>query len=119
MRVIEYENNIQIHLVMAQRKGQTGNRNGRPAGSPNKVTSDLRAKISTIVAKQIDSMEEDLQSLEPMQRLQIVEKLISYCVPKLQAQSFEIDFQNFSEQQLDVIINQLNFNDDDDDSEAE
>ena len=104
---------------MAQRKGQTGNPFGRPVGSPNKVTSDLRAKISTIVAKQIDSMEEDLQSLEPMQRLQIVEKLISYCVSKLQAQSFDIDFQNFSEQQLDVIINQLNFNDDDDDSEAE
>ena len=92
---------------------------GRVQGTPNAITSDLRAKISTIVAKQIDSIEKDLQSLEPMQRLQIVEKLISYCVPKLQAQSFEIDFQNLSEQQLDVIINHLNFNDDDDDSEAE
>jgi len=86
---------------------------------PNTITADLRMKINAIVEKQIDSIEQDLLSLEPMQRLQIVEKLISYCVPKLQAQSFEIDFQNLSEQQLDVIINQLNFNDDDDDSEAE
>ena len=92
---------------------------GRTAGTPNAITSDLRAKINTIVENQIDSIEKDLKSLEPMQRLQIVEKLISYCVPKLQAQSFDIDFQNLSEQQLDVIINQLNFNDDDDDSEAE
>ena len=113
MRVIEYENNIQIHLVMAQRKGQTGNPNGRPAGSPNKVTSDLRAKISTIVAKQIDSMEEDLQSLEPLQRLQIVEKLISYCVPKLQAQSLEIDLNTLSDEQLDQVINHLKINDND------
>ena len=86
---------------------------GRTAGTPNKLTGDLRLKINAIVDKQIDSIEKDLNSLEPMQRLQIVEKLISYCVPKLQAQSFDIDFQNFSEQQLDVIINQLNFNDDD------
>ena len=92
---------------------------GRPKGTPNNVTADLRAKINEIVDKQVDNIEHDLQSLEPMQRLQIVEKLISYCVPKLQAQSFDIDFQNFSEQQLDQIINQLNFNDDADDSEAE
>ena len=101
------------------KKGQTNNPSGRPKGTPNKITADLRMKINAIVEKQIDSIEQDLLSLEPMQRLQIVEKLISYCVPKLQAQSFEIDFQNLSEQQLDVIINQLNFNDDDDDSEAE
>ena len=111
MRVIEYENNIQIHLVMAQRKGQTGNPFGRPAGSPNKITADLRLKINAIVDKQIDSIEQDLQSLEPMQRLQIVEKLLSYCVPKLQAQSFEIDFTKLSEDQLDYVINQLNIND--------
>mgnify|MGYP000917445297 FL=1 len=101
------------------KKGQTNNPSGRPKGTPNKITADLRMKINAIVEKQIDSIEQDLLSLEPMQRLQIVEKLISYCVPKLQAQTFEIDFQNLSEQQLDVIINQLNFNDDDDDSEAE
>ena len=99
------------------KKGQTNNPNGRPKGTPNKLTGDLRLKINAIVDKQIDSIEKDLNSLEPMQRLQIVEKLISYCVPKLQAQSFEIDFQNLSEQQLDVIINQLNFNDDDSDTD--
>ena len=101
------------------KKGQTNNPSGRPKGTPNKITADLRMKINAIVEKQIDSIEQDLLSLEPMQRLQIVEKLISYCLPKLQAQTFEIDFQNLSEQQLDFIINQLNFNDDDDDSEAE
>lgn len=113
MRVIEYENNIQIHLVMAQRKGQTGNRNGRPAGSPNKITADLRLKINAIVDKQIDSIEQDLQSLEPMQRLQIVEKLLSYCVPKLQAQSFDIDLNTLSDEQLDQVINHLKINDND------
>lgn len=101
------------------KKGQTNNPSGRPKGTPNKITADLRTKINAIVENQIDHIEADLQALEPKERLMIVEKFLSYCLPKLQAQSFEIDFQNLSEQQLDVIINQLNFNDDDDDSEAE
>ena len=93
------------------KKGKTNNPNGRPKGTPNKITADLRLKINAIVEKQIESIESDLQSLEPMQRLQIVEKLISYCVPKLQAQSFEIDFTKLSNDQLDYVINQLNIND--------
>ena len=92
---------------------------GRVQGTPNTITADLRMKINALVENQIDHIEADLQALEPKERLMIVEKFLSYCLPKLQAQSFDIDFQNFSEQQLDQIINQLNFNDDDDDSEAE
>ena len=95
------------------KKGQTNNPNGRPKGTPNKITGDLRLKINAIVEKQIDNIEQDLQSLEPMQRLQIVEKLISYCVPKLQAQSFEIDLMKLSDEQLNQIINELNINDND------
>ncbi len=91
---------------------------GRVKGTPNIITADIRAKINAIVEKQVDNIETDLMALEPKERLMIVEKFLSYCLPKLQAQSFEIDFQNLSEQQLDQIINQLNFNDDDDDSEA-
>lgn len=103
------------------KKGQTNNPSGRPKGTPNKITADLRLKINAIVEKQIDNIEADLMALEPKERLQIVEKLISYCVPKLQAQSIEIDLMKLSEEQLDQIINELkiNDNDDDDDSEAE
>ena len=86
---------------------------GRVQGTPNAITADLRSKINAIVEKQIDNIEQDLQSLEPMQRLQIVEKLISYCVPKLQAQSFEIDLMKLSDEQLNQIINELNINDND------
>ncbi len=86
---------------------------GRVQGTPNAITSDLRAKINTIVEKQIDNIEADLQALEPKERLQIVEKLISYCVPKLQAQSIEIDLNSLSDAQLDQIINSININEND------
>lgn len=92
-------------------KGQkTG---GRVQGTPNVITNDLRAKINTIVEKQIDNIEADLQSLKPLERLQIVEKLISYCVPKLQAQSIEIDLNTLTDMQLEQIINSININEND------
>ena len=98
---------------MAQRKGQTGNPNGRPKGTPNKVTADLRAKINEIVDKQVDLINDDLEALEPKERLMIVEKLLSYCLPKLQAQSFDIDLNTLSDEQLDQVINHLKINDND------
>lgn len=104
---------------MGQRKGQTGNPNGRPKGTPNRHTADLREKINTIIDKQIDNIETDLDSLEPMQRLQIVEKLISYCVPKLSSVSVEAQVQaeyleleklleKCPEEIIDVIIEKIN-----------
>ena len=82
---------------------------GRVQGTPNTITADLRMKINAIVENQIDHIEADLQALEPKERLMIVEKFLSYCLPKLQAQTFEIDFMKLSDQQLDQIINELNF----------
>ena len=96
---------------MGLQKGMTNNKNGRPAGTANKLTSDLRSKINTIIENQIDNIEIDLKALEPKERLQIVEKLLSYCVPKLATQTIEVDLQNLSDVQLEQIINSININD--------
>lgn len=84
---------------------------GRVQGTPNRNTADLRSKINAIIENQIDNIEIDLKALEPKERLQIVEKLLSYCVPKLAAQTIEVDLQNLSDAQLEQIINSININD--------
>ena len=96
---------------MGLQKGMTNNKKGRPAGTANKVTADLRSKINAIVENQIDTIEKDLLTLKPLERLQIVDKLLSYCVPKLAAQTIEVDLQNLSDAQLEQIINSINLND--------
>lgn len=95
---------------MGLKKGTTNNPNGRPVGVPNKLTGDLREKIQSILNDNIDRVQDDLNSLDAKDRLQVIEKLLSYVLPKLQAQSIDIDFTNMTDSQIDEIINQINTN---------
>lgn len=78
---------------MAQKKGQTGNPKGRPKGKPNKVTSELKSWIQQIIDGNRGKFEEDIEKLEPKDRLMIIEKLMNYVVPKQQAISVEAQVQ--------------------------
>ncbi len=60
------------------------NRNGRPVGAKNKVPIDLRNCISAYIEDNFDSIIEDIQSLEPKDRVLVYIKLLEYTLPKLQ-----------------------------------
>lgn len=94
---------------MARKKGsvKTG---GREPGTPNKLTGDMREKLQSLLNDNIDRVQDDLDNLQPKDRLQVIEKLLSYVLPKLQAQSIDIDFTNMTDSQIDEIINQINTN---------
>ena len=68
---------------MAQGK-KTG---GRQKGTPNKTTGTLRTAISKIVNDYFDSdtLMEDIGRLKPKERVDMMEKLAAYVVPKLQS----------------------------------
>lgn len=72
-------------------KGKTNNPNGRPKGTPNKITQDVRQWISTVIEDNRKQMEQDLKAIEPKERLAILERLMQYIVPKQQAVSAEIE----------------------------
>ena len=77
-----------------------------PGISPDDVA--LCAKTyREIFEKNRKQMERDLKTLEPKDRLQILEKLMQYVIPKQQAIKPEIDFSMMSDKQLDYIIAQL------------
>lgn len=64
--------------------GGIANPNGRPAGTPNKITSDMRGKVVTILENNWETIQADIESLDPVQRLAFLERLMSYAIPKLQ-----------------------------------
>jgi hypothetical protein len=76
---------------MRQIKGQAGNQNGRPKGSPNKVTADLREWIKELLDGNREQFIRDMQALEPYQRLVLWEKLLAYVLPKPAAEKEEED----------------------------
>jgi len=72
-------------------KGKTNNPNGRPKGTPNKITQDMRQWLSTVIDKNRRQIERDLKPLEPKERLQMLEKLMQYVIPKQQAVSADVN----------------------------
>lgn len=95
-------------------KGKTNNPNGRPKGKPNKITQDVRQWLSTVIDKNRRQIERDLKALEPKERLQMLEKLMQYVIPKQQAVSAEVDISTLTDEQLNTIINRLTEGIDDD-----
>jgi len=74
-------------------KGESGNPAGRPKGATNKATTDLRTWINTLINKKLPKIEKDLDALDSKDRLQIIEKLIQYCIPKQQSINVEAQIQ--------------------------
>ena len=56
---------------------------GREAGTPNKLTKELRAVLKDVLYNELEKLEELLESLEPKERLELVIKLIPFILPKV------------------------------------
>ena len=62
---------------------------GRKKGTPNKITKEAKEWITDLLHDYQSSglLDSDFASLEPMQRLLVVTKMLPYIAPKLQALS--------------------------------
>jgi len=67
---------------------KTGNKygTGRPAGSPNKTTTKTKEYLLAISAELENTLLEDLQELQPLDRVKIWLSLQEYLLPKLSRQ---------------------------------
>jgi hypothetical protein len=77
---------------MARVKG-TPKTGGRKKGTPNKATSDLRTWINELLDNNRERLETDLGTLEPKDRIIILEKFMQYVIPKQQSVSIEAQIQ--------------------------
>lgn len=56
---------------------------GRPKGSENKSTKQVREFYQQIIEDRYDQLNEDLDKLTPKQRWEVILKLSSFLLPKL------------------------------------
>ena len=64
---------------------------GRTAGTPNKVTSELRTVLKEIFFAELEGLPELLKQLEPKERLTLLSAFLPYVLPKVQPVSHKDD----------------------------
>lgn len=89
-------------------KFEKGN-SGRPPGAKNKSTSLMRDRIQSLFDTNFETIQDDLESLEPKDRLKFMTDLMPYLMPKLQSTTYstEIDLDGMTGEQLDVLIKRI------------
>lgn len=91
---------------MARKKG-TPKTGGRSKGTPNKTTGELKQWVQELIDGNRSQLEKDMKTLDPHQRWKIIEKLMSYTIPKMQNVQANIDLAQLSDEQIDNIVNNL------------
>jgi len=56
---------------------------GRVAGTPNKITIELRKTLKGIVASELETLPTTFEQLHPKERLELLVKLLPFCMPKV------------------------------------
>lgn len=56
---------------------------GRKAGTPNRVTRELRDTLKAVIGKELEQIAVTLEQLPARERLDVVIKLLPYCMPKI------------------------------------
>ena len=79
-------------------KGESGNLRGRPKGSVNKTTLELRDKLNNLHQKNYEYILKEIDNLTMRQRLQLNKDLLPYISPKLSA--IEVTDNNMSYEEL-------------------
>jgi hypothetical protein len=64
---------------------------GRVAGTPNKVTSELRKTLKGVIANELEQLPGTLEGLPARERLELVIKLLPFCLPKIDKVSGSYD----------------------------
>jgi len=63
---------------------------GREAGTPNKLTKELRAALKNILHQEIELLPDHFNKLEPKDRLELLVKLLPFALPKVEPESYSV-----------------------------
>ncbi len=63
---------------------------GREAGTPNKLTKELRTALKNILHQEIELLPDHFNKLEPKDRLELLVKLLPFALPKVEPANYTI-----------------------------
>ncbi len=71
---------------------------GRSEGTPNKITTDIREHFTNLIQINLDTLQNDIKTLKPIDRIKVLIELSKFVIPVLKAidiQRSENDFKPF------------------------
>jgi hypothetical protein len=78
---------------------------GRQKGTPNKIKSELKDSINKIVQANIETLQQDMEDLEPKDRISLLLKFVEYVIPK--ERETKIDFSSLTDTEIDELIERV------------
>ncbi len=67
------------------------NRGGRPVGSKNNATTEIRKKYLQLIENNFDQLEQDLQTLKASERVKAIIELSKFILPTLKATEMSLN----------------------------
>lgn len=80
---------------MSRAKG-TPKTGGRQAGTPNKITGSLKEFVNDFLNDNREQIKDDFKVLRPKERIAAYLSMMQYVLPKQQAVSADVDFNDLS-----------------------
>ena len=82
---------------------------GRIQGSTNKASTDIKSKIASLIDNQFDAITNDLELLEPKERVTAYLKFLEYVLPKQREQKIDVSarLDSLNDEQLNSLIDQI------------
>jgi hypothetical protein len=77
------------------------NRNGRPLGARNKSIEELRGILQSFIERNLDDIQKTYDQLEPVQKLNFLDKVISKVLPA------PITLEQLNDSALDALLDRL------------
>ena len=88
-------------------KGKTNNPDGRPKGTPNRTTSEIKELLNKFISENLEDIQEQYNQLEPREKLHFFERVLKYVVPQQQSYTENIDISQLSESELDSLLDRI------------
>lgn len=98
---------------MAFKKGSSGNPKGKPKGTVNKTTKEVKSLVLEFVSNNWEQVQLDFSNkkLLPRDRLAFMERILRYVIPIMGSTRGTIDIkkqlEGLSDQDLDKVVNMV------------
>ena len=77
---------------------------GRTKGAVNKTTTEIREHYQKLVSDNLEQLDNDLKSIDPLQRLKMIIELSKFIVPTLKATEITIEPNEFKHEPLTITL---------------